>query len=103
MLKEPTKAMADFKHGLSIEPTNQGCIVGLERVQQNMFSGQRDEQAINNAMKDPEIQQILQDPVISNVLRDLQSNPQAAQDALKDPVIAERIQKLAAAGILSFG
>ncbi len=51
MLKEPTKAMADFKHGLSIEPTNQGCIVGLERVQQNMFSGQRDEQAINNAMK----------------------------------------------------
>ena len=28
---------------------------------------------------------------------------QAAQDALKDPVIAERIQKLAAAGILSFG
>ncbi len=73
--------------------------------------------------QDPEIQQILQDPVISNVLRDLQSNPQvlilwiliktsnlaliilsqAAQDALKDPVIAERIQKLAAAGILSFG
>mmetsp|Transcript_50225 Transcript_50225/g.104826 ORF Transcript_50225/g.104826 Transcript_50225/m.104826 type:complete len:522 (-) Transcript_50225:496-2061(-) len=51
MLKEPTKAMADFKHGLSIEPTNQGCIIGLERVQQNMFSGQRDEQAINNAMK----------------------------------------------------
>ena len=26
--------------------------------------------------QDPEIQQILQDPVISNVLRDLQSNPQ---------------------------
>ena len=51
MLKEPTKAMADFKHGLSLEPTNQGCILGLERVQQNMFSGQRDEQAINNAMK----------------------------------------------------
>jgi hypothetical protein len=51
MLKEPTKAMSDFKHGLSIEPTNQGCIVGLERVQQNMFSGQRDEQAISNAMK----------------------------------------------------
>jgi hypothetical protein len=51
MLKEPTKAMADFKHGLSLEPTNQGCIVGLERVQQNMFSGQRDEQAISNAMK----------------------------------------------------
>ena len=68
--------------------------------------------------QDPEIQRILQDPVINNVLRNLQENPSAAQDALKDPVrnridapialtlvqvVAERIQKLAAAGILSFG
>jgi hypothetical protein len=37
------------------------------------------------------------------VLNAQQENPQSAQTALKDPVIAERIQKLAAAGILSFG
>ena len=34
---------------------------------------------VANAMKDPEIQQILQDPVINNVLKNLQENPQAAQ------------------------
>ena len=75
----------------------------LQRVESSMFSGQRDEQQVANAMKDPEIQQILQDPMINNVLKNLQENPQAAQDALKDPVIAERLQKLAAAGIISFG
>uniref|UniRef100_A0A7S4NTQ4 STI1 domain-containing protein n=1 Tax=Guillardia theta TaxID=55529 RepID=A0A7S4NTQ4_GUITH len=103
MLKEPTKAMADFRKGLELDPNNQGCQIGLARVESSMFSGKRDEQTVANAMKDPEIQRILQDPVINNVLRNLQENPSAAQDALKDPVIAERIQKLAAAGILSFG
>eukprot|EP00285_Hemiselmis_virescens_P013539 CAMPEP_0173391192 /NCGR_PEP_ID=MMETSP1356-20130122/17702_1 /TAXON_ID=77927 ORGANISM="Hemiselmis virescens, Strain PCC157" /NCGR_SAMPLE_ID=MMETSP1356 /ASSEMBLY_ACC=CAM_ASM_000847 /LENGTH=574 /DNA_ID=CAMNT_0014348765 /DNA_START=109 /DNA_END=1833 /DNA_ORIENTATION=- len=103
MLKEPTKAMADFHKGLDLDPGNAGCTQGMQKVNQSMYSGQRDEETIANAMKDPEIQQILQDPVINNVLRDLQSNPAAGQAALKDPVIAERIQKLAAAGILSFG
>jgi len=103
MLKEQTKALADFRKGLEIDPSNQGLLSGIQRVESTMFSGQRDPDAVANAMKDPEIQQILQDPVISNVLRDLQNNPAAAQDALKDPVIADRIQKLAAAGILSFG
>mmetsp|Transcript_1839 Transcript_1839/g.4099 ORF Transcript_1839/g.4099 Transcript_1839/m.4099 type:complete len:571 (+) Transcript_1839:111-1823(+) len=103
MLKEPTKALADFRKGLELDPNNAGLQSALQRVEASMFSGQRDPDAVANAMKDPEIQQILQDPVISNVLRDLQNNPAAAQGALKDPVIADRIQKLAAAGILSFG
>jgi stress-induced-phosphoprotein 1 len=103
MLKEMTKAMADFRKGLELDPDNRVCREGLQRVESSMFSGQRDEQAVANAMKDPEIQQILQDPMINNVLKNLQENPAAAQGALKDPVIAERIQKLAAAGILSFG
>jgi len=103
MLKEVTKAMVDFKKGLELDPENRVCREGMQRLESSMFSGQRDEQQVANAMKDPEIQQILQDPVINNVLKNLQENPSAAQDALKDPVIAERLQKLAAAGILSFG
>lgn len=104
MLKEVTKGMEDFRRGLELDPENRACKEGLQRVEAQMFSGgPRDEQQVANAMKDPEIQRILQDPVINNVLRNLQENPAAAQGALKDPVIAERIQKLAAAGILSFG
>jgi stress-induced-phosphoprotein 1 len=104
MLKEHTKALADFKKGLELDPTNAGCLQGAHKVEQQMFSGNRDPEAVANAMKDPEIQQILQDPMINNVLRNLQGGDlKAGQDALKDPVIAERIQKLAAAGILSFG
>lgn len=102
MLKEPIKAMKDFESGLKLDPQNAGCMEGMRKCQASMYGGQRDEQTIANSMKDPEIQQILNDPVINNVLRDLQNNPAAGQQALKDPVIAERIQKLAAAGILSF-
>ena len=46
---------------------------------------------------------IMNDPVIKTVLRDLQSNPTAAQSALKDKNIQAKIQKLVTAGILSFG
>ena len=53
-------------------------------------------------MKDPEIQQILQDPVISNVLRNLQENPSAAQNALKDPVIISFVVIMSSAVIMSF-
>jgi len=102
MLKEPLKAMKDFENGLKIDPGNAGCTEGARKCQASMFSGQRDEQTVQNAMRDPEIQQILNDPVINNVLKDLQNNPAQGQAALRDPVISEKIQKLAAAGIVSF-
>jgi stress-induced-phosphoprotein 1 len=43
---------------------------------------------------------ILQDPVIRNVLQDMQENPKSAQSALRDPVISAKLNKLIAAGIL---
>jgi len=42
-------------------------------------------------MADPEIQNIMRDPSVSQVLRDMQENPAAGQAALKDPVIAAKI------------
>jgi len=46
MLKEVTKAMADFKKGLELDPDNRVCREGLQRVESSMFSGQRDEQQV---------------------------------------------------------
>ena len=46
MLKEVTKAMADFRKGLELDPQNQVCREGLARVEQSMFSGKRDEQQV---------------------------------------------------------
>lgn len=81
-------------------------------------------------MQDPEIQNILTDPImrqvssnlnllchldgsvyvsvvhtndagnVLQVLMDFQENPRAAQDHLKDPGVAQKIQKLINAGIV---
>jgi len=42
----------------------------------------------------------MKDPSVMQVLRDMQENPQSAQGALRDPVIAAKINKLVAAGVL---
>jgi len=42
-------------------------------------------------MADPEIQAIMRDPVIQQVLRDMQENPAAGQAALKDASVMAKI------------
>jgi stress-induced-phosphoprotein 1 len=66
-------------------------------------SSGNDEERLAHAMADPEIQKIMQDPIIRQVLRDLSTNPKAAMDQLKDQYIAESINKLVAAGVVKMG
>jgi hypothetical protein len=44
------------------------------------------------------VQAILTDPYINNLLKDMQSNPQAAQRAMSDSRVASQIEKLMVAG-----
>lgn len=37
------------------------------------------------AMRDPELRNIMSDPIVNQVLNDLQNNPQSAQQALRNP------------------
>jgi len=104
--KEYHKAMESYKKGLELEPENAACKEGLRKVTQqinygraNMTDEQKKEQAAH-AMADPEIQAILQDPVVQQVLRDFGENPAAAQQAMADPGMREKIQKLIASGIV---
>ena len=53
-----------------------------------------------HGMADPEIQAILSDPVIQQVLRDVQENPREGQKAMRDPGVAAKIEKLINAGVL---
>lgn len=59
------------------------------------------EQVYARAMKDPEVAQILQDPVMQSILQQAQSNPAALQEHLKNPDIMQKIQTLISAGIIS--
>ena len=76
LMKENHKAMESYKKGLEIDPSNTACREGLQKVtamvnygQANMTEEERKERAAH-AMADPEIQSILQDPVINQILKD---------------------------------
>merc|ERR1712038_2146117 len=106
LMKENHKALDSYKKGLAIDPSNRACKEGLQKVtaminygQANMTEEERKERAAH-AMADPEIQSILQDPVINQILRDFQENPTAANQAMMDPTVRTKIEKLVASGIL---
>ena len=106
VLKEYHKAMESYKSGLGLDPDNGPCKEGLRKVtqlinygRQNMTEAEKKEQAAH-AMADPQIQAILQDPVVQQVLRDFNENPHAAQKAMADPSMRAKIEKLIASGIV---
>ncbi|CAB9521000.1 Stress-induced-phosphoprotein 1 [Seminavis robusta] len=109
VMKEFHKAMESYKTGLVIDPENASCKEGLRKVNQqvaygraNMTEDEKKEQAAH-AMADPEIQAILQDPVMQQTLRDFSENPSSAQSAMNDPGMRAKINKLIAAGIIETG
>ncbi len=104
--KEYHKAMESYKKGLEIDPNNATCKEGLKKVTQQINYGRSqmtDEEKKTqaaHAMADPDIQAILNDPVVQQTLRDFGENPQAAQQAMADAGMREKIQKLIAAGVV---
>jgi len=106
LMKENHKAMDSYRKGLEIDPTNAACREGLSKVQTminmgsaNMTEEEKKERA-EHAMADPEIQSIMQDPVMRQVLQDFNDNPNAANTAMRDASVRAKIEKLIASGIL---
>jgi len=103
MLKENHKAMDSYRNGLAIDSTNAACREGLRKVNASLGSSMSEEEQKEraaHAMADPEIQAILNDPVIRQILNDFNENPAAAQKAMADPLVANKIEKLIASGIV---
>lgn len=106
-MKEYSKAMTTYEEGLKQDPENMELKDGLRRCVQainSLNSGEMTDeerrQRQERAMADPEIQGILSDPVMRNVLRDMEENPAAAQKHLSHPDIAKKFEKLVASGIV---
>jgi len=101
LMKEYHKAIETYKKGLTIEPSNAACKQGLQRVQTAIYNEGGDKGRAEQAMKDPEIQAILQDPMVRQVIQDLSGgNGAAGQQAMNDPVMRGKIEKLIASGVL---
>jgi len=106
-MKEYHKAMDSYRAGLQIEPDNSLCRDGLRKVTEKINSenseGGMDSDRAAHAMADPEIQAILRDPIIQQVLNNLQNRPKYGQEALKDAGVRAKIEKLISAGVLKIG
>lgn len=63
-------------------------------------SGETEEETYARAMRDPEIQSILQDPVMSNILQSAQNEPGSLEGHMKNPEIRAKIMKLVKAGVI---
>ena len=105
--KQYDKALETYQLGLSKDPANEELKDGLRRTMieiQKGQTGQVDEaemkQRQERAMQDPEIQNILSDPVMRQVLNDMSTDPKAAAEHQKNPMVMAKIQKLINAGIV---
>jgi stress-induced-phosphoprotein 1 len=65
-----------------------------------MASEEELQQRRAKASADPEVQQILMDPVMKQVLQEMGEDPRAVAKHMAHPDIARKISKLAAAGIV---
>mmetsp|Transcript_6488 Transcript_6488/g.19696 ORF Transcript_6488/g.19696 Transcript_6488/m.19696 type:complete len:414 (-) Transcript_6488:52-1293(-) len=103
-MKEYHKSLDAYKKALEIDPNNSDLRAELNRtmsvIQQSASANEVDEEQVRKAMADPEIQRILQDPSVNQALKELSENPQMGQRAFDDPVMADKINKLIAAGLV---
>ncbi|CAI9755364.1 unnamed protein product [Fraxinus pennsylvanica] len=106
-MKEYDKALETYQEGLKHDPQNPELLDGVRRCVQQINKASRGDLSPDElkerqakAMQDPEIQNILTDPVMQQVLVDLQENPKSAQDHMRNPLVMNKIQKLISAGIV---
>jgi stress-induced-phosphoprotein 1 len=99
LLKETSRAKEAFLKAQELDPYCQEARDGLVKCR-DVNSNLTQEEKKDQAMQDPEIQGILQDPAMRMILEQMQENPSAAAEHLKNPHIREKIQKLVESGIL---
>ncbi|KAK4282890.1 hypothetical protein QN277_014215 [Acacia crassicarpa] len=106
-MKEYDKALETYQEGLKHDSNNQELLDGIRRCVEQINKASRGDispeelkERQAKAMQDPEIQNILQDPIMRQVLVDFQENPKAAQEHTKNPMVMNKIQKLVSAGIV---
>jgi stress-induced-phosphoprotein 1 len=84
-MKQYHKCIETYEQGLKVEPGNEELNEGLRRTMEAINKRQEggneadDKEAMAAAANDPEIQQILSDPMMKKVLSELGSNPAAVQ------------------------
>jgi len=103
MMKEYQKALKTYEEAIELDPNNAELSEAISRTVQaiNMHDDMDPETVKRNVEHDPELQAILADPLMQQVLKDLQNDPRSAAGYMKDERIRKNLEKLIAAGIIS--
>jgi len=102
MMKEFQKALQTYEKALEYEPENHEVTEAVRKTVEAINNSHLDPDTVKrNVEKDPELQVILTDPLMQQVLKDLQTNPQSVARYMKDDKIRANIEKLIAAGVIS--
>ncbi|KAA8916894.1 hypothetical protein TRICI_001013 [Trichomonascus ciferrii] len=95
-LEQAREVDKEHKHTREIEELYQKAMANRFQAEE----GETPEQTLERASKDPEIAEILQDPVMNSILQQAQGNPAALRDHMQNPEVRKKINLLAAAGII---
>jgi len=79
------------------------CVEAINRIAQGQVSEEEMAETRAKALEDPEVQNILRDPVMQQVLEDMQQDPRAGQRHMANPGIRSKISRLIAAGVIRTG
>ncbi|CAG9463981.1 unnamed protein product [Pedinophyceae sp. YPF-701] len=107
LMKDYDEALETYRAGLAVDEGDAELQEGMHRTIRQISmvnSGQLGEEELKRrqekAMANPEIQNIMSDPVMRQVLQDLGQDPKSAQKHLGNPEIMRKVNVLARAGIL---
>ena len=86
----------DKKLEAEVQQQMMKCYGSINQTQNNAT----DEEIMNNVRNNPEVAQILSDPIMRSILEQMQNDPNAINDHLKNPTVAAKIRTLIDAGII---
>jgi stress-induced-phosphoprotein 1 len=96
---EATEHDKDGKNAREIEQQSQKAL----QAQFEGREGETDEEAQARIQRDPQIMEILQDPVMQSILQQAKGDPAALQNHMQNPQVRVKVQKLIAAGVIRLG
>ncbi|KAI0786453.1 chaperone [Abortiporus biennis] len=105
-MREYTKAIEAIQEATDIDEEKKHTREIQEQVmkcQQALFAqrqGESEEETLQRAMRDPEVAEIMNDPIMQSILQQAQGNPAALQDHMKNPAVRQKVMKLINAGII---
>ncbi|GAA5858159.1 hypothetical protein JCM8547_005675 [Rhodosporidiobolus lusitaniae] len=109
-MKEVDKALAAIELAAEKDTSGSSSREISQQTQKVLSSlastraGETDEQAYARALRDPEVQAIMGDPVMQGILQQAQQDPKSLQNhMMSNPAIAQKVQTLVRAGIIKTG